>query len=494
MDHKSGMSIGAVTSIRKLMSFELLLTNLFGGFIFEGVTFLKFNIILRCTSPILAMLGDRLMFKRFYNVLAMMDPRTGQNIKIFSVLGMVANTIGRVVDLYSQIATYKIVYVLLDKRFERAQLTAGSYRVPRFELARRMYIVAFIMHFIFTYMRELCYIVADLSNDAALCVNQAQAHLGSAARNISANTQLTPFVIHHAPINNQADCQMLAERNTLQILGWLIENEPGSFWLLSALSTAPLMLLEMVQFHGSTLITFYVAAVATDLMHGALGHVRRRKIQLYTCVEDDRDFCLLVRNRHNDNNNNNTGIIKTNSMNNPDGVNFLRQTLEHVRELLIVTRETQAMSWLVLWLRSIIHFCLLSLVYFASFEYELNFFAFMTLIGIIRRLFSMSILLLGYYWLHQEAELIRRAADTLILETKYEVDDAQLTNMSESNATRTAELVTVRRLVEDIQTMWPTDWLRPDFQSFASANILTIVLVTTMQQLVEAAGQMNLRD
>lgn len=515
------------TCTKRLIGPEMAIINTFGGFVFELSAF-KFNVIYRIFYVLLASIADFLLRTRSHAVTRFMNTSVNNNINLFARLALLANVLSRFVDMYLSLQHSTFLYALLNKRFCAQQLlsaggddddhaaaanAAGNdeqepKRVPRTTIARRLFVALLVSSALYTYGREYALAMAQLSK-------------GTSLNSTELSPPMPPLPQLRDAINATAGERALLARPRASMFLHMLKNSSLEFYLLVLVWPAVLVVHETIQFSGSTIIVMYLTTVSTDLMYSSARCLTRQ--------------CQLT-----DNGSGGGSKSDSNSATHQSHaqardfhleIGFLRDTLEHVREMLIAVRETLGLSWLLMWLKAITHMCLLTAFMNATLVNNLQFLSLLMFSGIVRRVFSVSILLVSYYWLHEDAKYIRCCVDAHVTSIKFahgyypfsiEQQQQQQQNNSDTPdiscsdaleidatadhtqqisakqrkdmSTHIAELLTIRRLLSDIEQQWPTDWLKPSFNDFISANILAIVLVTTLQQMVDASLQMNLRN
>lgn len=109
------------------------------------------------------------------------------------------------------------------------------------------------------------------------------------------------------------------------------------------------------------------------------------------------------------------------------------------------------------------------------------------IIEYLQLFFNMNISRIGHHWVHEEVNIIKRRvheADLLV--------DSDISNSKGRNENMSlSERLTSVRLIDDIETIWPTDWFKPDIASCMRINVFVMTFVATLQQLVEGGSKID---
>lgn len=385
-----------------------------------------------------------------------------QNFRLFWVAFRLASIAIILSNWIASIYHYNLIKVILKKRFDKRFLFGDCYddkltnnRCPRKGRLTHIRLTTYFMFAyialssIISYMR--CYSNAEIQG--AIISNEIE----------TTNAYIKTFLAGHKRFFNQEQTVWL--HSIYQVLIYVFI---ASVHVLHSL-------FNFCQTHGQTLIVLMITATITEMLKYACQHdslVADKELTNHTCKYKvgKEEFKLKRR----------SPLLTT-------------DLLIQLRDVLITLRCAMSFGYLIILLFDLSRLMTtFNLINTAVSSKSFVSIVLMTLEFLLVT-FSMILTRIGYHWLHSEVKKLKRYIDerNYLERNKHFIADQRRIDLEKRRQSRVSqpEKITIHRLAEDIESLWPTDWFKPDFESYFTQNIIVITLVATLQQLVEASGK-----
>lgn len=237
-------------------------------------------------------------------------------------------------------------------------------------------------------------------------------------------------------------------------------------------------LLQLIQSYGHIYVVLFITATICDMLY-------------YTCFHDGITIGKSHKNKS-FNSHNSSGFTIDSTVerfNNSSCIYRSRplvttELLIQIRDVLIMLRCCLNLDYFMILISDLSKlmniFCMLNI---ALIENEIDL-CIVFVIDYITILWNMTLARIGYHWVHSEAMHVKRIINEMFL-----LADKHRSSKSETNILSQAEKMTTDRLADDIVTIWPTDWFKPDLIDTMKNNVFVMTFVATLQQLVEAGSK-----
>lgn len=516
------------TTIERVFFLEFGCLRLFAGFLFDWPK--PIALIYRLVVLLVSRYKLTTHYAKYLPVIETYPKSTQQNIKVFLGFYAFAGYLASILALYTSFKYHKLLLILLRKRFDRQYLSTNhdlrDYKTETSSIStnssekerqkpeqssnrwKKTNIELFPRPKVQYYRRARIILLLNLTFNSitsylryrAYAMYLSQAKIPS-QRNLRLVDIYPPLVFRDYALSHET-----YERPVIQV-----DSNNGLYNLIIMLWSSTCRLLQspwfkrefsafvselhhmfwdiitsimhICQTYGSLIIVLMIVSVMTDMLRFSIK---------YDELVPDESVTNPSKQGSKFSPTNSSRIDLEDDIVSQDGTNksFLLSTrlLIQIREVLIMIRCLLSTEYLVLlvgdFARIMTIFCMLidSVNRSQLLPVAIN------ILEFGRIIYTMTMTRLGHLWLNGEVNRLRRLLDQNFLMREGELVTLPLAKIHKINK---GERITLYRLAEDIESIWPTDWYSLDFKTFMKHNIILITFVATLQQLVEAGSRVN---
>lgn len=447
------------TSLGRVFGRDIWLINFCGGFLFNSPKYL--NVAYKFTLIIISQLITTLMYKLFYDTRSAAVNRS-QTLRLFRVLYfVVVCACMNIVTLFTCAKHHRLLYVLLNKRLHMSQLP---------ESHSLMWTRAPVGLFMRSHSRvhqTRQILLANLL--LAVCSGLLRDHM----------------TMKHARLSYEKTVgQTMAGNATLvEGLQALIRERPAASQCVRVWLVFLNTWLDMIQMYGHFHVGLMITAGICDMIRCAREHdnliaIRKETNKTFTVYHDDS--------------------LSTQRATTPQQQPMhCTQMLIQARDALISMRHAQSLDYLNLLVGDLVRL----MTFFSwlcssiSVDSRKNLLTFVWILFEYVRLVVQTITTrVGYTWVHNEVYNLERVVEQRHLLARGELVASSSTQQQQQQQqleVSKPEVITIKRLVDDIMRLWPTDWFTPDFRNYIKNTIIVVTLIATLEQLFETSERID---